>query len=73
MEFLTMRDGKSIAVRYWEDVKSPRAAVVLVHGMCEYIGRYDDFCKYLNSNGYYVIGMDNRSFGDTDPDRLGSG
>ncbi len=73
MEELIMRDGKHVAVRYWEDVRSPRAAVVLVHGMCEYISRYDDFCKYLNTNGYYVMGMDNRSFGDTDPDALGKG
>lgn len=73
MEFMTMRDGKKVAVRFWEDVKSPRAAVVLVHGMCEYISRYDDFCRHLNENGYYVMGMDNRSFGDTDPEALGKG
>lgn len=73
MEELIMRDGKKVAVRYWEDVKNPRAAVVLVHGMCEYISRYDDFAKYLNDNGYYVMGMDNRSFGDTDEGELGKG
>ncbi len=72
-EFMTMRDGKKVAVTYWEDVTSPRGAVVLVHGMCEYIARYDEFARYLNSNGYYVIGMDNRAFGDTDPDDLGRG
>lgn len=73
MEELIMRDGKRVAVRYWEDAQSPRAAVVLVHGMCEYISRYDRFAKFLNDNGYCVIGMDNRAFGDTDPDALGSG
>ena len=71
MDNFTARDGKKISVRYWEDVSSPRAAVVVVHGMCEYIDRYDDFCKFLNSNGFYVIGMDNRAFGHTDPDALG--
>lgn len=73
MEELVMRDGKHVAVRYWEDVRTPRATVVLVHGMCEYISRYDDFCKFLNANGYYVMGMDNRGFGNTDPDALGHG
>ncbi len=73
MEELIMRDGKHVAIRVWDDVSAPRASVVMVHGMCEYISRYDDFCRYLNSNGYYVIGMDNRSFGDTDPDGLGKG
>lgn len=73
-DFITMRDGKRVAVTYWDDAVSPRAAVVLVHGMCEYIARYDDFCKFLNSNGYYVMGMDNRSFGHTDPgDAMGKG
>ncbi len=73
MDEFIARDGKRIAVRYWENVKSPRAAVVMVHGMCEYIDRYDDFCGFLNSNGFCVIGMDNRSFGHTDPDALGIG
>lgn len=73
MEELIMRDGKRVAVRFWDEVKSPRAAVVIVHGMCEYISRYDDFAKYLNDNGYIVMGMDNRSFGDTDADELGKG
>ncbi len=72
-EFMTMRDGKKVAVTYWEDVAAPRGAVILVHGMCEYIARYDEFAKYLNSNGYYVIGMDNRAFGDTDLGELGRG
>lgn len=72
-EFVTMKDGKQVSVTYWEDVKSPRGAVTLVHGMCEYIARYDDFARYLNRNGFYVIGMDNRSFGATDPDALGKG
>lgn len=72
MESFTARDGKKICVRFWEDgVSSPRGAVVVVHGMCEYIDRYDDFCRFLNSNGFYVIGMDNRGFGHTDEDALG--
>lgn len=73
MESFTARDGKKICVRYWEEVSSPRAAVVVVHGMCEYIDRYDDFCRFLNSNGFYVIGMDNRGFGQTDKESLGLG
>ncbi|MDE5593211.1 MAG: lysophospholipase [Clostridiales bacterium] len=72
-EFVTMRDGKDVAVTYWDSVDKPRAAVVMVHGMCEYIARYDDFCTFLGKNGYNVIGMDNRSFGATDADRRGKG
>ena len=72
-EFVKMRDGKNVAVTYWDNVENPVAAVVMVHGMCEYIARYDDFCKFLGNNGYNVIGMDNRGFGETDADARGKG
>ncbi|MBD5131989.1 MAG: alpha/beta hydrolase [Clostridiales bacterium] len=72
-EMVTMTGGKPVAVSFWDNVDKPRAAVVMVHGMCEYIARYDDFCKFLGHNGYNVIGMDNRGFGDTDADRRGKG
>lgn len=71
-EWVKMRDGKRVAVAFWE-VDTPRAAVVMVHGMCEYIARYDDFCTFLNHNGFNVIGMDNRSFGMTDSESRGKG
>lgn len=71
-EFVKMADGKDVSVTYW-DCATPRAAVVMVHGMCEYIARYDDFCTFLNHNGYSVIGMDNRGFGATDADTRGKG
>lgn len=69
-EMISMRDGKQVAVSFWEG-DEPRAAVVLVHGMCEYIARYDGFARFLVHNGFNVIGMDNRGFGDTDRDRRG--
>lgn len=72
-ENIIMRDGKNVAVTFWDNTDRPRAAVVMVHGMCEYIERYDDFCGFLGNNGYNVIGMDNRGFGDTDADARGKG
>ena len=72
-EFIEMSGGKRVAVSFWDNVEKPRAAVVMVHGMCEYIARYNDFCEFLGHNGYNVIGMDNRGFGDTDADRRGKG
>lgn len=35
-----------------------RGAVQLTHGMCEYIGRYDRFARFLAENGYLVYGQD---------------
>lgn len=72
-EFVKMRDSKDVSVTYWDNTENPRAAVVMVHGMCEYIARYNDFCTFLGHNGYNVIGMDNRAFGATDADRRGYG
>ncbi|MCH5164776.1 MAG: alpha/beta fold hydrolase [Clostridiales bacterium] len=72
-EFVEMTGGKKVAVSFWDNTDTPRAAVVVVHGMCEYIARYNDFCEFLGHNGYNVIGMDNRGFGDTDADARGKG
>lgn len=47
-----------------EGVK-PLAAVQLVHGMAEYIGRYDDFARYLNSKGFVVYGHDHIGHGES--------
>ncbi len=37
----------------------------LVHGMTEYIGRYDSFFSVLASNGYLCVGFDNLGHGHT--------
>ena len=44
---------------------SPRAIVQLSHGMCEYVGRYDDFAGFLVKNGYAVCGNDHLGHGAT--------
>ena len=43
----------------------PVAAVQLVHGMAEYIGRYDEFARYLNSKGFVVFGHDHIGHGES--------
>lgn len=49
----------------WDEVKEPKAVVQLSHGMAEHLYRYNDFAKYLNDNGYIVIGDDHRGHGKT--------
>ena len=59
---------------WWpEDGETPRAAVQLVHGMAEYIGRYDDFARYLNGLGFVVFGHDHIGHGESvsSPDEWG--
>uniref|UniRef100_A0A6N2L1C4 Serine aminopeptidase S33 domain-containing protein n=1 Tax=Salix viminalis TaxID=40686 RepID=A0A6N2L1C4_SALVM len=36
----------------------PQGLVVLMHGLNEHSGRYNDFARELNANGFKVYGMD---------------
>lgn len=60
---LPSTDGKNeIHVIVWEN-ENPKAVLQLVHGMCEYIDRYDDFAKYLVEDGFTVVGHDHLGHG----------
>ncbi|MBR0307749.1 MAG: alpha/beta hydrolase [Mogibacterium sp.] len=52
------------AVR-WEPEGEPKAIVQIIHGMTEYVGRYEDFAKYLNGFGYLVCGEDHLGHGES--------
>jgi len=61
-------DGSSRLHGYiwWpEDGVYPRGAVQLVHGMAEYIDRYDAFARYLNRRGFVVFGHDHIGHGES--------
>ena len=49
---------------WWPDEK-PRIALQLVHGMAEYIMRYEPFAQYLNERGVVVCGHDHIGHGDS--------
>jgi acylglycerol lipase len=44
-------------------VKSPKAAVIIVHGICEHTWRYEYVVSRLNNFGYSVYRFDNRGHG----------
>ena len=44
---------------------TPKGIFHLVHGMTEYIGRYDGFLSSLAGKGYIVCGFDNLGHGET--------
>ncbi|MEG0302529.1 MAG: alpha/beta hydrolase [Gordonibacter sp.] len=52
---------------------APRGIVQIVHGMAEYIGRYDDFARFLAGQGYVVCAHDHIGHGKSAPssDRYG--
>lgn len=42
----------------WEPDGAPKAILQIIHGMVEYIDRYDDFANFLADKGYIVVGED---------------
>lgn len=46
-----------------DDDVAPKGVVQIAHGVAEHIGRYDDFAKFLVSNGYIVCGNDHIGHG----------
>lgn len=54
-------------------VDDPVGVVQIVHGICEYIGRYEPFIHFLNDQGFIVCGEDHVGHGQTvaDNDELG--
>lgn len=75
------KDGSTtIRARVWEPPASallssgaPRAIVQIVHGMCEHMGRYGAFGRFLAQHGIVACGEDHIGHGlsEPDPDKLG--
>lgn len=50
----------------WQDDKAaPIGVIQIAHGVCEHIGRYDDFARFLAENGFVVCGNDHLGHGKT--------
>lgn len=64
-EFIKSFDENKIFCRTWDKVKEPKGVVMIIHGMVEHSGRYDDFAKFLNKNGFVVFAWDLRAHGQT--------
>ena len=57
-------DGHSVIhCRKWIPDGDPVAVIQLVHGMLEYIERYNEFATFLASKGYVVVGHDHIGHG----------
>ncbi|RKX93537.1 MAG: hypothetical protein DRZ90_12720 [Spirochaetes bacterium] len=48
--------------RHWS-LESPKAVLLIVHGIGEHSGRYSGMAEYFNSRGIAVIGYDHRGHG----------
>ncbi len=56
----------SVRALIWQDdTVSPVGVIQIAHGVCEHIGRYDDFARFLAENGFVVCGNDHLGHGKT--------
>lgn len=63
---LPSKDGiHKLHVVFWKPDKETRGVIQISHGMIEMIERYDEFARYLNDNGFAVIGNDHLGHGLT--------
>lgn len=63
--YFDSRDGehKLHAVKWIPEVEKPVCILQIVHGMAEYIERYDEFATYLANKGILVVGDDHLGHG----------
>lgn len=63
-EKIASKDSKnSLNTVIWETEKEPVGVLQIVHGMAEYIDRYDNFAKFMTEQGFNVIGHDHLGHG----------
>ncbi|MBQ7688674.1 MAG: alpha/beta fold hydrolase [Clostridia bacterium] len=53
------------AMIWADDAVTPVGVVQLAHGVCEHVGRYDAFARFLAENGFIVCGNDHLGHGKT--------
>lgn len=63
--WLTTSDGSSLYVNYWLPEQTPKAAVMIVHGIAEHSARYARLAQSLVGAGYAVYAHDQRGHGRT--------
>lgn len=56
-------DGLDMYARGWAPEGKPKAAILLVHGLGEHVGRYDHVASALTDRGYAMLGFDLRGHG----------
>jgi alpha-beta hydrolase superfamily lysophospholipase len=61
----TDKEGLKFHARGWEPDKNPKAAVALVHGHGEHLGRYKHVGEAFSKAGYALMGADLRGHGQS--------
>lgn len=64
--FMTSTDeGQQLHYITWEPDGAPKAVLQLIHGMEEYIDRYDELARLMAADGWAVIGHDHLGHGQS--------
>lgn len=65
--YFDSRDGetKLHGIMWSDETKEPVGVLQIIHGMAEYIERYDDFARYMVQRGFVVVGDDHLGHGES--------
>lgn len=68
MQELTWNNTQGLRLHavHWPADTTPLAAMVLVHGQGEHIGRYNHVARWYNAHGVAVLGYDHQGYGRSD-------
>lgn len=56
-------DRTRLFVRTWGEPSTANAAIVLVHGLGEHIGRYEQLARRFTERGFFLLAFDQRGHG----------
>ena len=57
------QDSTEISYQAWLPDETPKAAVLIVHGLGEHSGRYQNYVDYFVPRGYALYAADTRGHG----------
>ena len=59
---------KNLSLYYqcWLPAREPKAILLVVHGACEYSGRYTNLVNHFVPTGYAIFGLDHRGHGKSE-------
>ena len=63
--FLSADKKTNIHAEEWLPEEKPKAVLQIVHGIAEYVFRYDEFARFLAENGIAVVGEDHLGHGSS--------
>lgn len=63
IDFLSNDRRTKIHAVQWSPEQKPRAILQIVHGMAEYVERYEPFAKFLTEQGFMIVGHDHLGHG----------